>query len=74
MFVPHAQLLRGALNTLWRQSQKGLKDLQDVVNTQGLSKEVCTGHNPQYVAIQSKMSIDVYSMHLCSCFRFYVHV
>ncbi len=40
VFVAHALLLRGALNSLWRQGQKALKDLQDVVNTQGLSKEV----------------------------------
>ena len=27
--------------TLWREDDKALKDFQDVVNTQGLSPEVC---------------------------------
>ena len=28
---------------LWRQDDKGLKDLQEVINTQGLHKQVCWG-------------------------------
>ena len=40
MFVPHALLLRGILYALWREDEKGLKDLQEVVNTQADNKEV----------------------------------
>ena len=40
MFIPHALLLRGTLYALWREDDKALKDLQDLVNTQGQDKEV----------------------------------
>lgn len=40
VFVPHARLLRGTLYALWREDEKGLKDLQEVVNTQGQDKNV----------------------------------
>ena len=40
MFVPHALLLRGTLYALWREDEKGLKDLQDVVNTPGIDRQV----------------------------------
>lgn len=40
MFVPHALLLRGALYSLWREDEKGLKDLQSVINIQGLTNQV----------------------------------
>ena len=40
VFVPHALLLRGTLYALWREDEKGLKDLQDLVNTTGVDKQV----------------------------------
>ena len=40
MFLSHALLLRGTLYTLWREDEKALKDLQEVINTQGQNKEV----------------------------------
>ena len=40
VFVPHALLLRGTLYALWREDEKGLKDLQDLVNTSGVDKQV----------------------------------
>ena len=43
MFVPHALLLRGTLYALWREDEKALKDLQDLVNTHGGDKQVNSG-------------------------------
>ena len=40
VFVPHALLLRGTLYALWREDEKGLKDLQDLINTAGVDKQV----------------------------------
>ena len=40
VFVPHALLLRGTLYAMWREDEKGLKDLQDLVNTSGVDKQV----------------------------------
>ena len=40
MFKAHALLLRGTLHALWRMEDEALRDLQDIVNTQGLSNEV----------------------------------
>ena len=40
VFKPHALLLRGSLCTLWRMEKEALLDLQEVVNMEGLAKEV----------------------------------
>ena len=40
VFKKHALLLRGTLYALWRMENDALKDLQEVVNTQGLPPEV----------------------------------
>lgn len=42
-FAPHALLLRGTMYILWRQSEKALKDLSDVINTKDISNEVKIG-------------------------------
>ncbi len=67
MFVAHALLLRGALNSLWRQGQKALKDLQDVVNTQGLSKEVCVGN--RFSRVVHSIGSCLNTSLLCVCVR-----
>ena len=40
MFKDHALLLRGTLYALWRMENEALRDLQEVVNAQGLPNEV----------------------------------
>ena len=40
VFKPHAMLMRGGLHSLWRMEKEALKDLQDVINMEGLPKEV----------------------------------
>lgn len=40
VFVPHAMLLRGTLHCLWREDEKALKDLRDLVTRQGVEKKV----------------------------------
>ena len=40
VFKTHALLLRGTLHALWRMESDALRDLQEVVNTQGLPPEV----------------------------------
>ena len=41
----HALLLRGTLHALWRMEREALRDLLEVVNTQGLHNEVVLGHS-----------------------------
>ena len=43
MFHSHAYLLRGSMYIMWRMDEKALKDLQAVLDTEGLSKAVVTG-------------------------------
>ena len=40
VFRSHALLLRGSLHALWRMENDALRDLQEVINTQGLPAEV----------------------------------
>ena len=41
LFVSHALLLRGTMYTLWRQPEAALKDFTQMINTEGVSTEVC---------------------------------
>ena len=40
VFKSHALLLRGSLYALWRMENESLRDLQDLINTQALPKQV----------------------------------
>lgn len=51
MFKPHALLLRGGMLALWRMETQALKDLQELVNTPGLSKEV---EEVKYIHVETK--------------------
>ena len=53
VFRGHVLLLRGALYALWRQDELGLKDLQEVVNSHGLKKEVHNGKTVILLVIKS---------------------
>jgi len=40
VFLPHALLLRGTFYSLWRDNAKAQKDLDAVIETEGVEKEV----------------------------------
>ena len=70
VFVPHALLLRGILYSLWREDEKGLKDLRDLVTRQGIEKKVLNQQRDRCLRMSNIHSSNacIINADVCGCF------